>query len=311
MKKISIIIPCFNEEANVLAMSKAIVTEMEKLPQYDYEIIFADNDSKDNTQKILRDIAEKNKKIKLIFNNRNYGPSRSPRNAFRHATGDAIIGMACDFQDPPEMIKTYIKHWEEGNLIVFGQKIGSKEGRFKYFLRSIYYRIIELFSDIPQQKHISGHALVDRKVADQVMSLLGDGKPFRNLIAELGYVPKLVPYIQPERAGGKSSYNIIKHFDFALSSLIVTSTVPLRISIICGIIISCSSFTIGIIYFIYKLIYFSTYSAGIAPLVIGLFFLGGIQILFIGLLGEYVGVIFKLVSKVPPVIEKELINFDE
>ena len=310
MKKISICVPCYNEEANVRAMAMAIVREMEKLPQYDYEVIFVDNNSEDNTQKILREVAEHNKKIKVIFNNRNYGPMRSPRNALRHATGDAIIGLACDFQDPPEMITTFIKHWEDGYLVVCGQKKGSKEGKIKYCLRTIYYKIIATFSDIPQYEHISGINLNDRKVLDQLLAA-DDTIAFRYLIAELGYTVKLVPYTQEKRKGGKSSYNVGRYFSFALSSLVATSTVPLRIAIVFGGITSSISFFIGIIYLAYKLIYFQRFSAGMAPLLIGMFFLGSIQILFIGLLGEYIGAIFKKLTKVPPVIEKELINFDE
>ena len=310
MKKISILVFCYNEEANVRAMAEAIIDEMEKLPQYDYEIIFADNNSEDNTQEILREVAENNKKIKLIFNNRNYGSRRSGRNALRHVTGDAIISLASDFQDPPEMIKTLIKYWEEKYLIVYGEKTKSKEGIIKYFLRTLYYKIINAFSDIPHYKHISGINLHDRKILEQLLAT-DETISFRHLIVELGYEIKLVPYVQEKRKGGKSSYNTKRYFDFAIGSLVTTSIKPLRLAIVFGIITSGISFLIGIIYLIYKIIYFQTFSAGIAPLVIGIFFLGSIQILFIGLLGEYIGAIFKKVTKVPPVIEKELINFDE
>jgi polyisoprenyl-phosphate glycosyltransferase len=310
MKKISICVACYNEEANVRAMAMALIHEMEKLPQYDYEVIFVDNNSEDNTQKILREVAEHNTKIKVIFNNRNYGPGRSGRNALRHATGDAIIGLACDFQDPPEMIETFIKYWEEGHLTVCGQKVGSKEGKIKYFLRTIFYKIIAAFSDIPQYEHMSGMTLNDRKILEQLFAE-DETIPFRYLIAELGYEIKLVPYKQEKRKGGKSSYNIGRYISFALSSLVATSLVPLRIAIVFGFITSSISFFIGIIYLAYKLIYFQRFLAGTAPLVIGMFFLGSIQIFFIGLLGEYIGAIFKKLTKVPPVIEKELINFYE
>lgn len=310
MKKITILVTCYNEEANVGEMAKAIVGEMEKLPKYDYEVIFADNDSRDDTQKILRKAAEQNNKIKVIFNNRNYGPRKSSRNAYRHATGDAIISLACDFQDPPELINTFIKHWEEGNLAVYGQKTGSKEGKIKYSLRTMYYNIIAAFSDIPQYKHISGISLIDKKILTQLLAA-DETISFRHLIAELGYQIKLVPYIQELRKGGKSSYNTGKYFSFALNSVVTTSTVPLRIATVVGCITAALSFLVGMIYLVYKLIYFDQFSVGIAPIVIGIFFLGSIQILFIGLLGEYIGAIYKKLSKVPPVIEKELINFDE
>ena len=310
MKEISILVLCYNEEANVREMAEAIVSEMEKLPNYDYEIIFADNNSQDDTQKILREEAKKNNKIKVIFNNRNYGPRKSSRNAFHHATGDAIISLACDFQDPPELISTFIKHWEDGNLAVYGQKKGSKEGIIKYFFRSIYYKLIDKLSDIPQYKHISGINLHDKKIIEQLLDA-DDSISFRHLVAELGYELKLVPYVQEKRKGGKSSYNTRRYFDFAIGSLVTTSTKPLRIAIVFGILTSALSFLIGIVYLIYKLVYFDQFSAGVAPVIIGIFFLGSIQILFIGLIGEYVGAIHKKLTRQPPVIEKELINFEE
>ena len=310
MTKISIFVPCYNEEANVREMAMAIVSEMAKLPQYDYEIIFADNNSQDNTQTILREISEHNKKIKVIFNNRNYGPARSAKNAYRHVTGDASIGIACDFQAPPEMIETLIKYWEDGYLAVCGQKKGSKEGKIKYCLRTIYYKIIAAFSDIPQYEHVSGISLHDKKVLEQLLAA-DETTSFRHLIAELGYKVKLVPFTQEKRRCGKSSYNISRYFSFAINSLVTTSTGPLRVATVLGCITSGITFFIGIIYLAYKLIYFQRFSAGMAPLIIGMFFLGSIQILFIGLLGEYIGAIFKKLTKVPPVIEKELINLDE
>ena len=310
MKKISICVACYNEEVNVRAMAMAIIREMEKLPQYDYEVIFVDNNSEDNTQKILREVAEHNKKIKVIFNNRNYGPARSPRNALRHVTGDAIISLPCDFQDPPEMIETFIKYWEDGYLVVYGQKVGSKEGKIKYCLRTIYYKIIAAFSDIPQYEHVSGICLNDRTILDQLLAA-DETIGFHYLTAELGYKPKLVQYKQEKRRGGKSSYNVSRYFSHAISSLVTTSTAPLRVATVLGCITSGISFFMGIIYLVYKLIYWQQFSAGIAPLVIGIFFFVSIQILFIGLLGEYIGAIFKKLTKLPPVIEKELINFDE
>jgi polyisoprenyl-phosphate glycosyltransferase len=310
LKKISIVVACYNEEGNVREMAETLVNEMQKLPQYDYEIIFADNNSEDSTQNILKELAEDNKKIKVIINNRNYGPGRSPRNAFRYVTGDAIISIACDFQDPPEKIKEFIKYWEDGYLAVYGQKTGSKEGIFKYSLRTLYYKIVAAFSDIPQYKHISGICLNDRKVLKQLLDA-DESIAFRNLIADLGYEVKLIPYKQEKRKSGKSSYNLSRYFNFAINSLVTTSTLPLRIATVVGSVTAFISFLFGMIYLVYKLIYFNSFSAGIAPIVIGIFFLGSIQILFIGLIGEYVGAIHKKLTKTPPVIEKELINLED
>lgn len=311
MKKISVCIACYNEEENIYPMYAAATKQMEKFTdRYDYEILFADNDSKDGTRDILRSIAKNDKHVKVIFNTRNFGPMRSGTNCERRATGDVIVELPCDFQVPPELIEEYLKLWEEGNLIVCGQKFESEENKFKFFLRKVYYKIIKIFSDTPQYDQLCGLMVIDRKIVDVMRQVDEPEMSFRHLIAELGYKIKLVPYKQQKRKAGKSSYNIYRYFDFAITSLINTSYLPLRLSVILGLGISIICFIIGVVYLIYKLIHWDTFNAGIAPVLIGIFFLGAVQLFFLGILGEYIGMILKKTRKYPIVVEEEVINFD-
>lgn len=309
MKKISFVIACYNEVGNIEELVNRILNVMSK-EQYKYEIIFADNASNDGTQDILRKLANKNRNIKVILNNRNYGPTKSPRNALRHASGDVVIGLAADLQDPPELIPEFIREWEKGYKLVYGQKRASDEGFIKYTLRSLYYNIIDFFSETPQYKHLSGITLHDKYVLNEMLGADQD-IPFRYLIAEMGYPVKLIPYKQNKRKSGKSSYNINRYFNFAINSLISTSTIPLRIATVFGCFMVVICFIIGLIYLIMKLRNWNRFSAGTTPILIGIFFLGSVQILFIGLIGEYVGAILKKLKKQMPVIEKETINFED
>ena len=309
MNKISFCIACYNEVNNVRELVERITLVMSK-EQYEYEIIFSDNASTDGTQDVLREMAKIDKRIKVIINNRNYGPRKSPRNALRHTTGDAVIGLAADLQDPPELIPQFLREWENGYKLVYGQKKNSEEGFVKYKLRTLFYNIIALFSQTPQYKHISGISLNDGKVLEEMLRADPDIS-FRNMIAELGYPVKLIPYKQNKRKSGKSSYNVARYFNFAMDSLISTSTAPLRVATVLGCIMSFLSFLVGIIYLVMKLKHWHQFTMGTAPMVIGMFFLGSVQLLFIGLVGEYVGAVLRKVTKQLPVIEKELINFDD
>lgn len=311
MKKISICIPCYNEEKNIMDTYNCVTGVMGGLSRYDYEIIFADNASTDNSEAILRELAGRDKRVKVILNYRNYGPMRSGKNVCFRATGDAIISIPCDLQEPPEMIPEFIKEWENGNLIVWGQKTKSKENPIKYFLRGIYYKIIKNFSDIPQYEQTNSFGITDRSVYDVVKELNEPYMALRHLVADLGYPVKFIPYTQERRKKGKSSYNIWRYFDFAVNSLVMTSKAPLRLTTIFGVICSAISFLMGMIYLIYKLVFWDSFAAGIAPAVIAVFFLGSVQILTIGMIGEYVGVILTKITKRPLVIEKECLNFDD
>ena len=308
--KLSIISACYNEAGNVEELAERIDKVMSAEKDYEYELIFSDNDSTDGTQEVIRKIAKNNSNVKAVFNNRNYGPRRSPKNAAKHATGDAVLFIASDLQDPPELIPQFLREWENGYKLVYGQKATSDEGIIKHGLRSLFYEIINLFSDYKQYKHISGISLHDSVVLSEMLEADEDME-FRFMIAEMGYPVKLITYRQNKRKSGKSSYNARKYFAFAMESMISTTTAPLRVATVFGLVIAFVCFLIAIGYLIYKLKYWNEFVVGTAPLVIGIFFLGAVQLVFIGLVGEYVGTILKKVTKKMPVIEKELINFKE
>lgn len=313
MKKISIGIICYNEEENIPLMYEALTEQMMQLPQYDYELIFEDNDSKDHSQEILRRIAEKDRHVKVIFNQTNFGPFRSGTNCMGSVTGDAYISIPCDFQEPPEMIPEFIKYWEEGYDVVWGQKTNSRENMIKFFLRKIYYKIIKFLAEHPQMEQVTGFGIIDRRVLDTVMATKKQDPiiSLRHLIPEYGFKTKLIPYTQCARKRGKSSYNVSRYYDFAITSLCNTSIKPLRLMTILGIFTSVISMICGLVYFVYKITHWNSFSAGIAPLVIGLFFCASVQLFCIGILGEYIGIILRKITDKPIVIEKERINFEE
>lgn len=310
MKKISILIPCYNESLNIRKMYSAVKKVMETLPQYDYEQLYIDNASKDNTWEIIKELAVKDKHVKGIENETNFGPGRSASYGMYQTDGDASICLACDFQDPPELIPKFIEKWEEGYKVVWGKKTGSKENKIMYAVRGIYYKLIKAFSKVQQYEQVTGFGLYDKEVVER-MKNSGEPSPiFRNLIADYGYRIGFVEYFQPKREKGKSSYNFFSYFDTALQSLINTSRLPLKLATFCGIIVSGISFVVAIIYLVMKLIYWNRFIAGTAPIVIGIFFLGGVQLLFLGIIGEYVGEILTRVTNRPLVVEHERINFE-
>ncbi|MCI9198946.1 MAG: glycosyltransferase family 2 protein [Lachnospiraceae bacterium] len=309
MKTISLFTPCYNEEGNIYALYKSVTEVMKKIPEYDYEYIFIDNASTDNTQNILRKIAEEDKRVKAIFNVRNFGPSRSGSYGFFQTSGDVSICLACDFQDPPELIPEFIKKWEEGYKVVWGKKLDSEESKWMYAIRSLYYTIVKSMAESKQYDNVTGFGLYDREVMDLLRKSNDPTPNLRNLIGEYGYEVGMVEYHQPKRKSGKSSYNFFKYYTVAINSLIITSRVPLRIATFFGTIVAGLSFFVGLIYFILKLIFWDSFSFGMAPLVSGLFFLGAVQLLFIGILGEYIGEILVRQMNRPLVVEKERINF--
>jgi len=307
MKKISILIPCYNEENNVLPIADAVRKIMSAI-DYEYELIFVDNCSKDRTREHLRNLASEDTNIKVLMNNRNYGiDGRSGRNALKYASGDAIISMACDFQDPPELIPEFIQGWEEGYKVVCGQKTSSKEGWIKYHLRDVFYRIIKSLSEIPQYSHISGITLMDREVLDEWLKTDYDFY-FRFALADMGYKPKLIKYQQQQRRSGKSSYNIWRYLSFAIDSMVATSRRPIRLITVLGGIMSVFSFVLGIFYLSFKLRYWQLFDPGTAPVLIGFFFFGSVQMFFLGIIGEYIGAILRKVTHRPEVILEEMIN---
>lgn len=310
MKKISVLIPCYNEEENVVPMSEAIVELFEnKLTQYDYELLFIDNDSHDNTRPLLREICSKNSHVKAIFNAKNFGQFNSPYYGILQTTGDCTISMVCDFQDPIELIPQYLQEWENGYKIVIGIKTSSKESSIMYHLRGLYYRIIKKFSDVEQIEHFTGSGLYDREFV-QVLRELRDPTPFlRGIVAELGFRRKEIPYEQPERRAGKTHNNFYRLYDAAMLSFTSYTKIGLRFSTFLGILCGMVSAIIGIVYLILKLVLWDAFAAGMAPVLIGMFFLGSVQLFFLGFIGEYILSINQRVMNRPLVIEEERINF--
>lgn len=310
MKKISIVIPCYNEEENVEETCSIVKGIMEKTAGYSYEIIFPDNDSVDNTPGILRKMAAQDKNVKIIFNNRNFGFDCSLFNAICAASGDAVIFLTCDRQEPPEMIPEFISEWEKGAKVVWGQKTSSQESRLMFLCRSIYYKLIKTFSMVPQYKQVIGFGLYDKEVV-KLFRNLNDPRPIlRNTVPDLGYKPVLLSYEQRSRQKGSSNFRFFALFDYALNSLIHTSKVPMKIMIYLGMLSGIISFSVGCFYLLYKLLNWNTFSAGVAPIIIAISFLASLQIFFLGLIGEYILAILDRTGFTKHVIEKERINFD-
>ena len=312
MKKISVLIPCYNEAENVGPISRAVTEILEKeLPQYDYELVFIDNDSTDGTRDIIRGLCADNPRIKAILNARNFGQFNSPYYGMLQVTGDCVIEMVADFQDPVEMIPKYIHEWEKGYKIVIGIKTSSKENRLMYWLRSCYYKTIKKLSDVEQIVHFTGSGLYDREFIE-VLRNLDDPTPFlRGIVAELGYRRKEIPYEQPRRRAGKTHNNFYRLYDAAMLSVTSYTKAGLRLATIFGSICAVVSMLIAMVYLVMKLIWWDRFPAGMAPMLIGMLFLGSVQLFFIGFLGEYIMSINQRVMKRPLVIEEERINFNE
>ena len=312
MKTISILIPCYNEEENVEPIAQAVIEILDReLPQYDYELVFIDNDSQDNTRPILRQMCSQNPKIKAIFNARNFGQFNSPYHGLLQVTGDCVIAMVADFQDPVELIPKYVKAWEEGYKIVIGIKTSSRENPVMYWLRSCYYKTIRRLSDVEQIEHFTGSGLYDREFIE-VLRRLDDPTPFlRGIVAELGYKRKEIPYEQPKRRAGKTHNNFYRLYDAAMLSVTSYTKAGLRLATFVGAISCTLSLLVAFVYLIMKLIWWDRFPAGMAPMLLGMLFLGSVQIFFIGMIGEYVLSINQRVMKRPLVIEEERLNFTE
>ena len=309
MKKISVVVPCYNEEENVGKICLAITEELEKLSNYDYELIFIDNDSKDKTREIIEENCKNNPKVKAIFNARNFGQFNSPYYAMLNSTGDCTILICADFQDPIEMIPQFIKEWENGYKIVTGIKETSQESKAMYFLRSCYYKIIKKFSNTEQIEHFTGFGLYDKQFIN-VLRNLEDTTPYlRGIVAELGFKRKEIPYKQPKRKAGKTHNNFYTLYDAAMLGFTSYTKIGLRLATFFGMFVGAISFLVGIVYLILKLIYWDRFVAGMTPMLIGIFFLGALQLFFIGFLGEYILSINQRLMKRPLVVEEKRINF--
>lgn len=310
MKKVSIMVPCYNEEENVVPMSEALVKQMEELPQYDYEILFIDNCSQDNTRPLLREICAKNPKIRAIFNSKNFGQFNSPYHGICQTTGDCTLCVCCDFQDPIEMIPKLLAEWEEGYKIVIGVKTSSKESKLMYFLRSIYYKLIRKLSKVEQIEHFTGFGLYDKSFVE-VLRNLDDSTPFlRGIVAELGPKIKKVEYEQAKRRAGKTSNNFFSLYDAAMLSFTSYTKIGMRLASFLGMFMCGGSALAAVICLVLKLINPYLFLTGTAAILLTVLFVGGLQLFFTGFLGEYVMSMNTRVMKRPLVIEEERINFD-
>lgn len=311
-KKISIMVPCYNEEENVVPLSEAVIATLEKdLPEYDYEILFIDNCSKDKTREKLILLCSQNKKIKAIFNTKNFGQFNSPYYGLCQTTGDCTICLCADFQDPIDMIPKFVHEWENGYKIVCGIKTSSKENKIMYFLRGVYYKTIKKMSEVEQIEQFTGFGLYDKSFI-QVLRDLKDPTPFlRGIVAELGPERKEIPYEQQERRAGKTSNNWYRLYDAAMLSFTSYTKIGLRLATFIGFGLSAVSVVIAIVYFILKLLHWNDFPAGMTPILLGVFVIGSMQLFFIGLLGEYIMNMNARLMNRPLVIEQERINFDE
>lgn len=310
MKSISIVSGCYNEEENLREFYERITRVFAaELPEYSYELIVIDNSSTDRSVEILREICRHDPRVKVIVNTRNFGHIRSPYHALLQATGDAAITMASDLQDPPELIPKFVRNWEQGFKVVLAQKTESKESRLFWLVRNMYYNFISRLSEIELVKNATGFGLYDREVLSTIRKIDDPYPYFRGLVCELGYRRALVPFLQPVRKRGFTKNNFYTLYDTAMLGITNHSKFPLRVATFMGLGVSALSFLIAFTYLIYKLVFWNSFQLGQAPVIIGLFFIGAVQLFFTGVLGEYIGSIHTQVMKRPPVVEKERINF--
>jgi len=309
MKIISIVTPCYNEEKNVAGLYNEVKNVFADQKNYRYEHIFIDNASIDNTVNILKSIAAVDKNVKIIVNLKNYGHLKSPFYGILQASGEAVISIVADFQDPPILIKDFIDKWERGYKVVVGIKSRSKESPLMFLVRKIYYSLIQSISTSEQIKNFTGFGLYDRSVVE-ILRQYDERYPyFRGLISELGFEIARIKFTQPIRKKGRSNNNFFTLFDLAMLGIVNYSVLPLRVATFIGLITAVVSFLIALFYLFYKIIFWNSFQVGIAPVVIGIFFFSAVQLFFIGIIGEYIGAIYTQVKKRPLVIEKERINF--
>lgn len=310
MKKVSLFTPCFNEEGNIDALYAAVKAVMDSMTQYEFEYVLIDNDSQDRTVEKIKDICKNDPRVKLIINQKNFGPMRSGMHGFFQTSGDVSICFAADLQDPPAMIPNFLQKWEEGYKVVWGRKDGDEEKGLIKLFRKAYYALIQLFSSEKQYSNVSGFGLYDKEVMDLIKWTDDPMPSLRHLIADFGYEIAFVNYMKPNRAAGKSSYNFWRYYDTVIESLVNTSVLPLRVISFVGMFGAAISFLVALVYLVLKLIFWSTMSIGTPLVTAGLFFLGSVQIFFMGLMGEYVGSIVTRTKKRPMVVEKERVNFE-
>lgn len=304
-------IPTYNEEENARPIYEAVREEIRReLPEYDYEILFIDNKSQDRTRQIIREICAEDQRVKAIFNAKNFGQFNSPYYGLIHTSGDCTIALCADFQDPVELIPKFVREWEKGFKIVIGRKTKSQENGLVYFLRGCYYRLIRKMSSVEMIEQFTGFGLYDRSFIKTLRDLK-DPTPFiRGIVAELGPERKEIEYTQPQRRAGKTHNNWYSLFDAAMLSFTSYTKVGMRIAEFVGFTIAALSFLIGLIYLIAKLINWYGFTAGYAPTMIAIFFMGGVQLAFMGFLGEYIMAMNARIMNRPLVVEEKRLNFD-
>ena len=310
MKLISVVSPCYNEVEGIEEFHRQVKAVMESLPGYDYEHIYIDNNSTDGTIPVLRRLAAQDRKVKVILNARNFGQVRSPLHGLLQANGDAVISMASDLQDPPELIRAFVGKWEEGFKVVIGTKTKSRENPLVYGLRKGFYNLLKLMSETEQIKNFTGFGLYDKAVMDVIRQIDDPYPYFRGLISEIGFERAEIEFTQPKRTRGRTKNNFYTLYDLAMLGFVNHSKLPLRLASFIGFVVAFLSLLVAVGYFVYKLIYWNSFQVGIAPIVIGFFFFAAVQLFFIGIIGEYIGAIHTQVRKRPLVVEKERINFD-
>ncbi|MFZ4396501.1 MAG: glycosyltransferase family 2 protein [Kiritimatiellia bacterium] len=309
MKMISIVSGCYNEEGNLGEFYNRIVAVFRQLPGYTYEIILADNCSTDRSREILRTLAAKDPQFKVILNANNFGHIRSPYNAMLQATGDAVVMLCSDLQEPPEMILDFVKQWEAGYQVVCGVKPKSREHPLMFQVRRFYYWLLASCSETSQIRNFTGFVLYDRKVINAVKKFHEPYPYFRGLVSEIGFKRIEVPFVQAARKHGKTKNNFFTLYDMAMTGFVNHTKLPLRLAAFAGFLLSVLSLLVAVGYLVYKLLFWNTFNLGLAPLVIGLFFFSSVQLIFIGIIGEYIGAIWTQVKNKPLVIEDERINF--
>ena len=311
MKSLSIVTPCFNEEAGIAECYEAVRRVLtERVPGYAYEHIFIDNASSDGTVAVLRAIAARDPRVKVIVNARNFGPARSPFHAMLQAHGDAVIPVLADLQTPPELIPEMVAAWEAGSKVVVAVRRSSVERPLPRLLRGLFYRVMKSVSKVEQIPNFIGYGLYDRAFVEALRSLNEPEPYFRGLVSEIGFDRTAIAYDQPARLHGKSSYRFFDYVDYAFMALSSYSRAPLRLMTLSGFFVAGLSFLIGVIYLVAKLLFWYSLPAGTAPILIAVFFLGAVQMLAIGLVGEYVGLLLTYTRRFPHVIEKERINYE-
>jgi glycosyltransferase involved in cell wall biosynthesis len=310
VKSISIVTGCFNEEENVEELYNRVRAVMARIGRYRYEHIFIDNNSSDRTVAILKQIAEADTNVKVIVNARNFGHIRSPLHALHQACGDAVIGIVADLQDPPEMIPDLIREWEKGFFMVLAVKDASEENPLMFWIRKRYYRLVARLSSIETFENFTGFGLYDRRVMDEIRSFDDPYPYFRGMIAEIGLPHTTIPFTQPRRKRGITKNNFYTLYDLAMLGITNLSKVPLRMVTLSGFASAVVCILVGVAYLVYKLMFWDRFSVGMAPLVIGIFFFSSIQLISVGILGEYIGSIHTHVQKRPLVVERERVNFE-